>query len=260
MKALFIGDVVGKPGRHCARSWIPELRDEFQIDLVIANGENSAGGLGATPDTLDELLDSGVHAVTMGNHTWRKKGMVEAIARYDMVVRPANYPESSPGVGSILLKLPTGIKVGLISVVGRVFMEPNRCPFIAARKEVERLKEITPLIIVDMHAEATSEKIAMGWYLDGSCTAVIGTHTHVQTADETILPKGTAYITDVGMTGPMNSVLGVKKDIIIEKFLTGIPARFEVAKKNPQLSGVIFEADDKTGRATSIKRIVRTGI
>jgi metallophosphoesterase (TIGR00282 family) len=221
MRILFIGDIVGRPGRAAVRHWVPLLTDELAVDFVIANGENSAGGLGATKDTVCELFGAGVHAITMGNHTWRKKEFVGEIDSLGPVARPANYPAGTPGKGSHCVTLPDGRRVGVVNLLGRVFMEAFECPFEAARREVEALGQQTPLIVVDMHAEATSEKAALGWYLDGKCTAVVGTHTHVQTADEQILPKGTAFITDVGMTGPVHSALGVDFEPVIYKFTTG---------------------------------------
>ncbi len=259
MRTLFIGDIVGRPGRNALQHWLDPIRREFGVDIVVVNGENAAGGLGATPEVLDELLEAGVQAITMGNHTWRKKALVSAIDDYDRVIRPANYPSEAPGRGAALIELSDGRRAGLVNVVGRVFMDANDCPFEAAQREVDILKETTPTIIVDVHAEATSEKMALGWYLDGQCTAVLGTHTHVQTADERVLPGGTAYITDVGMTGPMDSVIGVERERAIRRFVTGIPSEFRVAKERPMLCAVLVDSDDATGRATSIERIMREG-
>jgi 2',3'-cyclic-nucleotide 2'-phosphodiesterase len=258
MKILFIGDIVGRPGRQCVSRWLPQLRREFHLDLIVANGENSAGGLGATPSTLKELFGTGVHVITMGNHTWRKRELVKGLDSFDQVIRPANYPAGVPGKASTVFTLPNGSKVGVVNLLGRVFMEPTPCPFRVGRRVVEELRKKTPVVLVDMHAEATSEKVAMGWYLDGQCTAVLGTHTHVQTADERILPGGTAYITDVGMTGPWDSVIGVERDRIIQKFLTGMPTEFKVAQERPGLAGVVVDADEETGKARSIVRIART--
>jgi len=258
MNILFIGDIVGKPGRRSVQQLVPDLCEEYAVDFVIANGENAAGGLGATPDKVTELFKAGVHAITMGNHTWRKKELVAGIDDLDRIVRPANFPEGVPGHGFALIPSANGHKVGLVNVLGRVYMEPFDCPFRAAEQAVEALRTETPIVLVDFHAEATSEKIAMGWFLDGRCSAVIGTHTHVQTADERVLPGGTAYITDVGMTGPWDSVIGVEREIIIGKFLTGIPARFEVATENPGLAGVVIDIDDETGLARSIVRVARS--
>jgi metallophosphoesterase (TIGR00282 family) len=213
--------------------------------------------LGVTPEILDELFGEGVHAVTLGNHTWRKKALIPHIDKYPNVVRPANYPRGVPGQGSTLVRDSQGRQLGVVNVLGRVYMEPFDCPFETARREVENLRVHTRTILIDVHAEATSEKIALGWYLDGFCTAVVGTHTHVQTADERILPGGTAYITDVGMSGPRDSVIGVERNLIIKKFLTGMPASFDVAKEKGMLCAVVIESDDETGKAKSITRIMR---
>lgn len=257
MKILFVGDIVGSPGRRALREFLPEIKREFSVDITIINAENAAGGLGATPEILDELFGYGVQAATMGNHTWRKKALVRSIDRYRNVVRPANYPPGNPGQGWALVDLPDGRRLGLVSVLGRVYMEAFACPFEKSLEAVEALRESTNTILVDAHAEATSEKVALGWHLDGRCSAVIGTHTHVQTADERILPGGTAYITDAGMTGPRDGVIGVKKDLVIQKFVTGMPASFEVAKTAPMLNAVVIETDDDTGKAVSIERIQR---
>lgn len=257
MKILFIGDVVGRPGRRCVSRWLPKIQSEFRIDITVANGENAAGGLGATPDVLKELLESGVQAITLGNHTWRKKDLAGAIDAFSEVARPANYPAGVPGKGSVVVPLSDGRKLGIVNLLGRVYMEPFGCPFERAVRELARLREVTPLLLVDMHAEATSEKIAMGWHLDGRCSAVVGTHTHVQTADERLLPKGTAYITDVGMTGPMDSVIGMERAIVIRKFTTGMPGEFKVAAGPCVLSAVVIEVNDESGQAQSIERILR---
>jgi len=259
MRILFVGDVVGRPGRTRLAQWIATTGHARAIDLVIANGENAAGGLGVTPKVLDELHDMGVHAITLGNHTWRKRELAPALDKYPAVVRPANYPRGVPGKGATLITLPDGRRVGVVCVVGRVFMTPFECPFERAAKEAAALRTSTPIVIVDAHAEATSEKAALGWHLDGACTAVIGTHTHVQTADERVLPKGTAFITDVGMTGPRDSVIGVDRERAIGKFLTGMPAEFRVAKGPVCFCAVIIEADETTGRATGIERLADFG-
>jgi hypothetical protein len=255
MRILFLGDIVGRPGRQSVGRWLASLREEHHVDLVVANAENAAGGMGATPEILKELRGLGVQAFTMGNHVWRKEELVAALGNMTDVVRPANYPSGAPGQGAMLVTLPDGRELGIVNLLGRVFIEPVECPFLAADREIARLRERTPLILVDMHAEATSEKIALGWHLDGRCSAVLGTHTHVQTADEWILPKGTAYITDVGMCGPMHSVIGVERRLVVEKFLTGLPRRFEVAKGPVMLNAVVIDMDDATGRARSIERI-----
>jgi metallophosphoesterase (TIGR00282 family) len=257
MNILFIGDIVGRPGRRSVEYWLPRLRDEFSIDLVVANGENAAGGLGITSAILRDLLKLGIHVITLGNHTWRKRDFVKAIGSFETVVRPANYPEGVPGRGAVLYTLDDGRKVGVTNLLGRVYMDPMSCPFAVGSRMVEELRQATPLVLVDMHAEATSEKVAMGWHLDGTCTAVIGTHTHVQTADERVLPKGTAYITDVGMTGPLDSVIGVERELVVRRFLTGMPAEFKVSKERPAIAAVIVEAEEETGRARAITRLLR---
>ncbi len=255
MNILFLGDIVGRPGRTSVARWLPKLRRTHPIDFVVANAENAAGGTGATPDVLDELKRHGVEAFTMGNHVWSKKNLLAALARFPEMARPANYPDGAPGQGAIIVETSKGVKVGLLNLLGRVYMDPLDCPFRAADLALEALRAETPIVLVDMHAEATSEKIAMGWYLDGRCSAVLGTHTHVQTADEWIMPQGAAYITDVGMCGPLHSVLGVDRNIIIDRFLSGMPARFELAKGPLVLSAVLLEVDEATGRARHIERI-----
>lgn len=257
MKLLFIGDIVGKPGRQSVRRWLPGLKDEFGLDFVVANAENSAGGLGATPETIDELTRAGVDAFTMGNHTWRKRTIVDVLDRQSNIVRPANYPAGAPGRGFTAVPSRLGVKVGLVNVLGRVYMEPLECPFEHARRCVDALKKETPVILVDIHAEATSEKIAMGWFLDGHVSAVVGTHTHVQTADERVLPGGAAFICDVGMTGPFDSVIGSEKDRVIRKFITAMPNQFQVAAERPGLNAVVIDIDETNGKARSIERVQR---
>jgi len=259
MRILYIGDVVGQPGRECVTKFLPRLRDEFSLDFVIANAENSAGGLGATPETLKELTGAGCDAFTMGNHTWRKKAIINALDSMPNIIRPANYPEENPGRGSALVDVPGGGTIGMTQVLGRVYMDPFDDPFEAALREAANLRDHTTIVLVDVHAEATSEKVAIGWYLDGRCSAVVGTHTHVQTADERVLPGGTAYITDVGMTGPMNGVIGTDRDRVIKRFVTGMPAQFTVAKGPAQLCGVVIDVDDDSGKARSITRVSRDG-
>jgi 2',3'-cyclic-nucleotide 2'-phosphodiesterase len=254
MRIVFIADIIGQPGREAVAKILPELRQREQADLVIANGENAAGGLGLTPHIAQDLGKLGVDVITLGNHTWDKKEIMEIIED-ENIIRPANYPPGVPGRGAALVGTANNFRVGIINLVGRVFMHPNDCPFRTVDKIINEMKKETSLIIVDMHAEATSEKIAMGWYLDGKVSAVIGTHTHVQTADERILPEGTAYITDVGMTGPQDSVIGIKKEIILQRFLLGMPVRFEVASGDLIFNGVVLDIDEKTGQALAIKRI-----
>jgi metallophosphoesterase (TIGR00282 family) len=255
MKILFIGDIVGDAGRKAIRQGIPKLVEQLKIDFVIANAENSAGGFGITKSVGEEIFSLGVDVLTSGNHIWDKKEGIEYIAQENRLLRPANYPEGVPGQGSIVVNTSFGEKIAVLNVSGRVFMNQADCPFKTSQKEVQRLKKQTNVIVVDFHAEATSEKSAFGWFLDGEVSAVLGTHTHVQTSDEAILPKGTAFITDVGMTGPTNSIIGIKRDLIIKKFLTNMPIRFETAKDAPMLSAVVIDIDSKSGRAVDIQRL-----
>lgn len=257
MRILFIGDIVGSVGRGCIKRWLPELRESFGIDLVLANAENAAGGLGATPSILKELQAMGIQGMTMGNHTWRKRELVQGIDAAGPVIRPANFSDHAPGQGSMVIELEDGRKVGVVNLIGRVYMEPFASPFEVGLREVQKVREETQLVLVDFHAEATAEKVAMGWYLDGTCTAVVGTHTHVQTADERVLPKGTAYITDVGMTGPFDSVIGLDRHLSVQKFLTGMPVAHTVANERPGICAVVIDADDETGCARSIARVQR---
>ncbi len=255
MKVLLIGDIVGKPGRRAVATVVPRLKRTEGVDWTIANAENAAGGSGVTPDIADELYATGVDVLTSGNHIWSKKEIFEVMNRDHRLLRPINYPNGVPGVGAWSYQLPTGPRIGVINVMGRVFMDVCECPFRTTTEAVERLRKETPIIFVDMHAEATSEKIAMSWYLDGRVTCVFGTHTHVQTADERILPGGTAHITDLGMTGPYDSVIGRRTDQILQRFLTHMPVKFEMADGNPQLHGAIVDVDPATGRAVSIRRV-----
>lgn len=255
MKILFIGDIVGNPGRRAVNEGLPDLVGKLKIDFVIANAENAAGGFGITQVIGEELFALGIHVLTSGNHIWDKKEAVAYISKENRLLRPANYPPGVAGSGSIILNSASGEKVGVLNLSGRVFMSPMDCPFRTARAEISALKKHARVIIVDFHAEATSEKSAIGHFLDGEVSAVIGTHTHVQTADEKILPKGTAFITDVGMTGPVDSIIGVKKEQIIEKFLTQVPARFETAKGETMLCCAVVEINPKTGLAVSIQRL-----
>ncbi|QWV92563.1 TIGR00282 family metallophosphoesterase [Geomonas oryzisoli] len=255
VKLLFIGDVIGKPGREALSRELHRIVDRHMVDLVIANGENAAGGFGLTEETAQDLFKCGVQMITSGNHIWDKKDALEYIKREDRIVRPANYPDGTPGKGTTIVKTPGGVKVGILNLEGRVFMNNLDCPFRCADKEIAKLKEETPIIFVDFHAEATSEKVSLGWYLDGRVAAVIGTHTHVQTADERILTAGTAYMTDAGMTGSFDSVIGVKKEEAILKFVTQRPSKFEVAKKDIRINAVAIEVDERTGLALNIERI-----
>lgn len=255
MKILFIGDVVGRPGRELLRKGLRGLAAHHGVDLVIANVENAAAGFGITKDIGDSILEYGVDVMTSGNHIWDKKEVLDYITIEPRLLRPANYPAGVPGRGSYVAQTSDGRAVGVVNVMGRVFMLHLDDPFTVVQREIEAIGHRTRLIVVDFHAEATSEKVAMGWYLDGRATLVVGTHTHVQTADERILPNGTAYITDAGMTGPHDSIIGMQREPAMTRFLTGMPAKFEPASGNPRLNGVIVEADDKTGRALGITRI-----
>jgi 2',3'-cyclic-nucleotide 2'-phosphodiesterase len=257
LKILFIGDIIGRPGRRIIKTCLPELINQESIDLVIANGENSAGGFGINQEICQELLTAGVDVITMGNHTWDNKEIYQVLERERRVIRPANYPGGTPGEGYYIAQSSKGFPVGVVNILGQVFLEPLACPFQTAMECIADIRRKTPLIIIDIHAEATSEKAALGWYLDGQASAVLGTHTHITTADERILPKGTAYITDVGMTGPTNSVLGITTEIVIKKFISHLPARFEVAGGPIELNAVIMEIEDD-GKAISIRRIRRT--
>jgi len=255
MNILFIGDIVGRPGREMVRKGLGAVIEHHGVDFVIANVENAAAGFGITRDIGDTLIEWGVEVMTSGNHVWDKKEALEYIRKEPRLLRPANYPAGVPGHGSCVAQTGDGRNIGVINVMGRVFMLNIDDPFSAVLKEIEAIRHRTAVIIVDFHAEATSEKIAMGWHLDGKVTAVLGTHTHVQTADERILPLGTAYLTDAGMTGPHDSIIGMEREPALARFYTGMPSKFEPATGNPRLNGVIVEADDKTGRATAITRI-----
>jgi metallophosphoesterase (TIGR00282 family) len=255
MKILFIGDIVGKPGRELIRKGLRGLIEHHGADFVVANAENSAAGFGVTRDIGETLLESGVDVMTSGNHIWDKKEVLEYIPSEPRLLRPANYPAGVPGRGSYVAQTGDGRSVGVINVMGRVFMLQIDDPFAVVLREIEAMRHRTKVILVDFHAEATSEKVAMGWHLDGKVTAVVGTHTHVQTADERILPNGTAYLTDAGMTGPHDSIIGMEREPSLARFLNAMPSRFEPATGNPRLNGVLVEADDKTGLATRVTRI-----
>jgi 2',3'-cyclic-nucleotide 2'-phosphodiesterase len=255
IRLLFLGDIVGKPGRELVRKGLTSLREHYNVDLVIANAENAAAGRGITREIGDQLLDWGVDVMTSGNHIWSKREAIDYIGAEPRLLRPANFPAGAPGNGSYLARSADGRTAGVINIMGRVFMQPLDDPFAVVIREIEALQPRAKVIVVDFHAEATSEKAAMGWYLDGKVTAVIGTHTHVQTADERILPKGTAYLTDVGMTGPHDSVIGVDVEAALNRFRSGMPSRFEPAIGNPRLHAVVIDADEKTGRALDIERL-----
>jgi metallophosphoesterase (TIGR00282 family) len=253
---LCIGDVFGEPGRRALATWVPRLRAELDLGLVVANVENAAAGFGVTPPLARAILAAGVDVMTSGNHIWDKKEILEYIVKENHLLRPANYPAGTPGVGAVTVKAGPH-QVAVLNLQGRTFMPSIDCPFRKADEEVERLRRDTPIVVVDMHAEATSEKQALGWYLAGRVSAVVGTHSHVQTADERLLPPGTAYLTDLGLTGPIDSVIGVDKDLAIQRFLTGMPNRFEPARGRARLQGAVIRIDPETGRALAIERIQR---
>jgi len=255
MRILFVGDIFGRPGREIARRAIPALIERESLDFVIANVENSAAGFGVTGDIADTILGYGVDAMTSGNHVWDKKEVLEYIPRQPKLLRPANFPAGTPGRGSYLGRTRTGEPIGVLNLMGRIFMPPLDDPFAIALKEIEALRARTRVIVVDFHAEATSEKIAMGWHLDGRVTAVFGTHTHVQTADERLLPKGTAYLTDAGMTGPHDSIIGVTTELALTRFITGMPTKFDASNGPGRLNAVIVTADQANGKATAVERL-----
>lgn len=256
MKILFIGDIVGSPGREMVHTYLPKLKEKYRPQLTIVNGENAAAGKGITEKIYKELLQSGVQAITMGNHTWNKKEIIDFIDDAPNLIRPANFPENNPGTGMRFVKI-NQIEVAIINLQGRTFLDPHDNPFEKADELIQEAQKRTNLIFIDFHAEVTSEKQAFGWYVDGRVSAVIGTHTHTQTADERILPKGTAYLTDAGMTGPYDGILGVEKEAVINRFLTNMPARFEVDKRGRnQLNGCVVTIDEQTGKAKKIERIL----
>jgi metallophosphoesterase (TIGR00282 family) len=255
MRILFIGDVVGRPGRQLVKTGLSALVSRHEVDLVIVNAENAAAGFGITREIGDELLELGVDVMTSGNHIWDKKEALDYIGTEPRLLRPANYPAGAPGNGSYVARTPDGVNVGVINIMGRVFMLNIDDPFAVVLREIDAIRQRARVVFVDFHAEATSEKAAMGWHLDGKVTAVVGTHTHVQTADERILPRGTAFLTDAGMTGPHDSIIGVEVEPALGKFLSALPARFETASANPRLNAVIVDADEKTGLATGIERL-----
>ena len=255
MRILFIGDIVGKAGRQAIEGLLQRVVADRQIDFTVANGENAAGGMGITPVIASEFLDLGIDVLTSGNHIWAKKEIISFLDEEERLLRPANYPDGVPGRGTGLFQLGNGRKVGVLNLEGRVFMRNLECPFRVGEKEAEKLREETKIIVVDFHAEATSEKMALAWFLNGKVSAVLGTHTHVQTSDEKILSGGTAYITDVGMTGPMASVIGIRRQAALERFLTQIPWKFDVATDEIELQGAIIDVEEETGKTRSIERI-----
>ncbi len=254
MRILFIGDIFGSPGRKAVSDHLRDIVQRREIDLVLANGENVAGGFGITPSLANELFGLGIEAMSTGNHVWDKKEILEYFAREPRLVRAANFPPGAPGRGVFTGRTKKGVEYALLHLMGRVFRHPLDCPFRKADEDLSRLPASCKIRVVDIHAEATSEKQAMGWHLNGRATAVIGTHTHVPTADERILSGGTAFITDVGMTGPYDSVIGVEKEIALSKFIRQMPNRFEPAKDDVRIAGVIIDADEETGRARSVER------
>jgi len=256
MRLLFIGDIVARPGRDLVRRHLRALARHHEVDLVIANGENAAGGAGITKDIADDFLRDGVDVLTSGNHIWDKREALTYIVNEPRLLRPANYPAAVPGRGRVVTRAARGIPVGVINIMGRVFLANLDDPFAVVKDEIAQVKaEGARIVFVDFHAETTSEKIAMGWFLDGEVTAVIGTHTHVQTADARILPQGTAYLTDVGMTGPHDGVIGMDRTGVLARFTTGVPARFEPASGDPRLHAVLIDADEQSGRATAIRTL-----
>lgn len=256
MKLLFIGDIVGRRGRELVRDALAALVARHHIDVVIANAENAAGGAGVTRDIVDDLLKYGVHVLTSGNHIWDKREVMSFIDRVPRLLRPANYPAGAPGAGSYVWTTGDGTRVGVINVMGRLFLANIDDPFAALTSQIAQVRAAgASVIFVDVHAEATSEKLALGWFADGQVTAVVGTHTHVQTADERVLPGGTAYLTDVGMTGAHDGVIGMERTAVIARFTTGLPVRFESATGDLRLHGVVISADATTGRAHGIERV-----
>jgi metallophosphoesterase (TIGR00282 family) len=254
MNILMVGDVYGEPGRQAVTKLLPRLRQEHAIDFAVVNVENAAGGFGVTAPIARQILEAGADVMTSGNHIWDKREIVEYITRENLLLRPANFPAGTPGVGHVSVKCGPH-RVGVLNLMGRVFMLPIDCPFRKADEILFELRKDTPIVLVDMHCEATSESLAMGWYLAGRVSAVVGTHRHVQTADERVLPGGTAYITDLGLTGPTDGVIGVDREQIIQRFLQQMPSRFETAKGPAALHGVVIVVDPDTGRASSIRRL-----
>ncbi|HSE41056.1 MAG TPA: TIGR00282 family metallophosphoesterase [Acidobacteriota bacterium] len=259
MNVLMIGDIVAKPGRKVIEMNLPSLIEKYDLDFISANAENVAHGFGVTPETADELLRIGIDVLTSGNHIWDKKEIIEYMKGDSRLLRPANYSKSVPGRGHIVARSRKGLKVGVVNLQGRVFMGPSEDPFAIGQEVVNQIRKETPIILVDMHGEASSEKQAMGWFLDGKVSAVCGSHTHVPTADQRVLPGGTAYVTDIGMTGPYDSIIGVDKEQIIQKFLDQMPTRFEPAKEDPMLQAMLIQIDEQTGHAQTIQRITVRG-
>ncbi len=255
MRILFIGDIIGRPGRRSLEVMLGKLIVDRGIDFTIANGENAAGGMGITPAIATEIFHQGVDVLTSGNHIWAKKEIIPFLKEERRLLRPANYPDPAPGKGAGVFCSRNGIRIGILNLEGRIFMRHLDCPFRVGEKEVEKLREEANIILIDFHAEATSEKMALGWFFNGKVSAVLGTHTHVQTSDERVLDGGTAYVTDVGMTGPLDSVIGIRKQVALERLLTQIPWKFDVANENIELQGVVLDIDERTGKSQTIQRI-----
>lgn len=255
MKILFIGDIVGRPGRRSLEVVLRRLVGDRGIDFTVANGENAAGGMGITPAIATEIFHHGVDVLTSGNHIWAKKEIIPFLNEERRLLRPANYPDPVPGRGAGVFRSRNGIRVGVLNLEGRIFMKHLDCPFRVGEKEVEKLRKEADIILIDFHAEATSEKMALGWYFNGKVSAVLGTHTHVQTSDERILDGGTAYVTDVGMTGPLDSVIGIRKQVALERLLTQIPWKFDVANENIELQGILLDIEERSGKSQTIQRI-----
>ena len=255
INTLFIADIVGKPGRWAVSQLLPQLKEKFKIDFVVANVENAAGGYGLTKEIAQKIYSYGVDCQTSGNHIWDRKEIYDYLEEDRHLLRPANYPPTVPGYGSNVMETIEGVKIGVLNIQGRVFIKEIDCPFRISEREINVIREQTNIILVDVHAEATSEKIALGWFLDGRVSAILGTHTHVQTADETILPGGTAYITDAGMTGAHDSVIGIYKEDALSRFITQLPVRFRMASEDIKFCGAVVSIDTNTGKAKSITRL-----
>lgn len=257
MRVLALGDIVGRPGRRGLKQVLPKLRQELRPDLIIANGENAAGGIGLTQSVAEEIWEAGVDIITTGNHVWNKREIYPVLEREELLLRPANYPPGTPGRGWTIWKN-NEYSVAVVNLIGRTFLEPLECPFRVIDLLLSKIKRDADIIIIDFHAEATSEKVAFGWYVDGRASMVFGTHTHIQTADNRILPNGTGYITDIGMTGPRDGVIGMDREIVIQRFLTQLPTRFKVAAGDVDIMGIWADIDPACGRTLQIERLYQT--